>query len=106
MRTSISFVPNNLTNNGRPWNYPIFLSAVPFIGAVAAGCCCVVKLSEISLHFSQTMAELVPKYLDTRAFRIVLGAVPETTRLLQLKCKISSSFFHSDPNILQSHRAS
>ncbi|KAF8922502.1 aldehyde dehydrogenase [Mucidula mucida] len=68
-----------------PWNYPIFLSAVPLIGAIAAGCCCVVKLSEISPHFSDVMAGLLPQYLDSRAFRVVLGAVPETTRLLELK---------------------
>ncbi|KAF9044755.1 aldehyde dehydrogenase [Hymenopellis radicata] len=68
-----------------PWNYPIFLSAVPLIGAIAAGCCCVVKLSEISPHFSDVMAGLLQQYLDPRAFRVVLGAIPETTRLLELK---------------------
>jgi acyl-CoA reductase-like NAD-dependent aldehyde dehydrogenase len=31
------------------------------------------------------MAELMPKYLDTSAFAIVNGAVPETTALLNLR---------------------
>ncbi|KAG6331416.1 hypothetical protein ID866_7675 [Astraeus odoratus] len=68
-----------------PWNAPMFLSFQPLIGAIAAGCCAVVKLSEAVPHFSKLMAELFPKYLDSSAYRIVNGAVPETTKLLELQ---------------------
>ncbi|TFY78986.1 hypothetical protein EWM64_g5029 [Hericium alpestre] len=68
-----------------PWNYPMILSLQPLIGAIAAGCTAVVKPSELSPHYSQTLAELLPKYLDTSAFRVVNGGVEETTALLEMK---------------------
>jgi acyl-CoA reductase-like NAD-dependent aldehyde dehydrogenase len=55
------------------------------IGAIAAGCTAVVKPSEVSANTSAILAELLPKYLDTDAYRIVNGAVPESTKLLELK---------------------
>ncbi|KAA1467038.1 aldehyde dehydrogenase [Dentipellis sp. KUC8613] len=68
-----------------PWNYPMVLSLQPLIGAIAAGCCAVVKPSEISSHYSQLLAELFPKYLDPSAYRVVNGGVEETTEVLKLK---------------------
>ncbi|KAK7050260.1 aldehyde dehydrogenase, partial [Favolaschia claudopus] len=68
-----------------PWNYPMTLSLQPLIGAIAAGCCAVLKPSEISPHYSALLATLTPRYLDSKAFRIVLGGVPETTKLLELQ---------------------
>ncbi|KAF7337347.1 Aldehyde dehydrogenase [Mycena sanguinolenta] len=68
-----------------PWNFPVVLSLQPLIGAIAAGCCAVLKPSEISPHFSALVAELFPKYLDPNAYRVVLAAVPETTKLLELQ---------------------
>ncbi|KAF9235408.1 aldehyde dehydrogenase [Melanogaster broomeanus] len=68
-----------------PWNYPVILTFQPLIGAIAAGCCAVVKPSEAVPHFSQLIAELLPKYLDPSAYRIVNGAVPEGAQLLDLQ---------------------
>lgn len=70
-----------------PWNYPVILSLQPLYGAIAAGCCAVIKPSEFAPHYSALLAKLVPKYLDNEAFRVVEGAVPEITRLLELQCK-------------------
>lgn len=70
----------------RPWNYPLILSLQPLYGAIAAGCCAVIKTSEIAPHYSSLLAQLLPKYLDTDAYRVVEGAVPEITRLLELQC--------------------
>ncbi|XP_006455963.1 hypothetical protein AGABI2DRAFT_195248 [Agaricus bisporus var. bisporus H97] len=68
-----------------PWNYPLILSLQPLYGAIAAGCCAVIKTSEIAPHYSSLLAQLLPKYLDTDAYRVVEGAVPEITRLLELQ---------------------
>jgi len=65
------------------WNYPIQLILSPLIPALAAGNCAVIKPSEIAPATSALMAELVPKYLDERAVRVVEGAVEETTELLK-----------------------
>jgi aldehyde dehydrogenase (NAD+) len=69
----------------RPWNYPIFLSLQPIIGAVAAGCPAALKPSEISPAVSSVLADLFSKYLDPSAYRVLNGGVPETTHLLKLK---------------------
>ncbi|KAI0053240.1 aldehyde dehydrogenase [Auriscalpium vulgare] len=68
-----------------PWNFPVHLLFEPLIGALAAGCTAVIKPSEVAPHNAALMAELVPKYLDHSAVRVVNGSVPETTRLLELK---------------------
>ncbi|KAJ7621736.1 Aldehyde/histidinol dehydrogenase [Mycena polygramma] len=69
----------------RPWNYPYVTTMLPLIGAIAAGCTCIVKPSEFVPSCAQLLADLFPKYLDSSAYRIVNGSVPETTALLELK---------------------
>jgi aldehyde dehydrogenase (NAD+) len=64
----------------------MILSLQPLIGAIAAGCCAVLKPSEIAPHYSALLSELAPKYLNSNAFKIVLGGVPQTTKLLELQC--------------------
>ncbi|MBV8802804.1 MAG: aldehyde dehydrogenase family protein, partial [Gammaproteobacteria bacterium] len=68
-----------------PWNYPIQLSLMPLVGALAAGNCVVLKPSELAEHTSQLLTSKLPKYLDYRYFRVVQGGVPETTELLKQK---------------------
>lgn len=69
----------------RPWNYPLFLSLQPIIGAISAGCPALLKPSEIGPGVSSVLADIFPKYLDPSAYRIINGGVPETTYLLRLK---------------------
>lgn len=68
-----------------PWNYPIFLTIGPMVGAIAAGCTAVIKPSEMAAHTAKIMTELLPRYLDSRAYTIINGAVHETTKLLENK---------------------
>ncbi len=69
----------------RPWNYPLVLSLQSLYAAIAAGCPAVVKPSELAPAFSTTLAQLLPKYLDPRAYAVVCGGVPETTKVLEYK---------------------
>ncbi|KAG6918470.1 hypothetical protein DXG01_014097 [Tephrocybe rancida] len=68
-----------------PWNYPMILSLQPLCGAISAGCCAVVKVSEFAPNYGGLLARLLPKYLDQSTYRVVLGAVPEATKLLELQ---------------------
>jgi len=68
-----------------PWNYPISLPILGVLAAISAGNCVVLKLSEVSEHCSVLLAELIPKYMDNRCIKVVLGAIPEATALLKLK---------------------
>ncbi|KAJ7889922.1 Aldehyde/histidinol dehydrogenase [Mycena olivaceomarginata] len=83
--TTIYTRPKGLILIIGPWNYPYVTAMLPLIGAIAAGCTAIVKPSEFNPACAQLLADLFPKYLDASAYRIVNGAVPETTALLDLK---------------------
>lgn len=68
-----------------PWNYPVYLSLMPLVGAVAAGNCVVLKPSEISKNTEKVLAEVLPRYLDQSCFAVVLGGPEETQQLLEHK---------------------
>ncbi|KAJ1066241.1 hypothetical protein K5549_018478, partial [Capra hircus] len=66
-----------------PWNYPLNLSLVPLVGALAAGNCVVLKPSEISKNTEKVLAKVLPRYLDQSCFAVVLGGPEETGQLLE-----------------------
>ncbi|KAJ8670410.1 hypothetical protein QAD02_001669 [Eretmocerus hayati] len=65
------------------WNYPLQLTLVPVMGAIAGGNCVIIKPSEISVATSKLISELLPKYLDNECYKVILGGVSETTELLK-----------------------
>src|SRR5438876_692627 len=65
------------------WNYPVMMTLSPLIGAISAGNTAVIKPSEVAAATAELISRLVPEYLDRSAFSVVLGAVPETTALLE-----------------------
>ncbi|WCJ37755.1 Aldehyde dehydrogenase [Euphorbia peplus] len=89
--TSISTYPSSAKIVSEPlgvvlvistWNFPFLLSVEPVIGAIAAGNAVVLKPSEIAPATSHLLVKLFEKYLDPSAIRVVEGAVPQTSALL------------------------
>ncbi|KZP11668.1 aldehyde dehydrogenase [Athelia psychrophila] len=68
-----------------PWNYPVMLSLQALIGAISAGCCAVVKPSEIVPSYARLIETLIRKYLDNSAYRVVNGAPAQAMELLRLQ---------------------
>ena len=66
-----------------PWNYPVNLALAPLIGAIAGGNTALLKPSEVAPATSAALAQLVRTHLDPAWVRVVEGAVPETTLLLE-----------------------
>ncbi|MDJ0751262.1 MAG: aldehyde dehydrogenase family protein [Woeseiaceae bacterium] len=66
------------------WNYPLQLTLAGLAAAIAAGNCAVIKPSELSPAASAITVRLVEEYLDRDCFKVVEGAVPETSALLEL----------------------
>ncbi|KAI5805872.1 Aldehyde/histidinol dehydrogenase [Geopyxis carbonaria] len=66
------------------YNYPVQLTLGPAVGAIAAGCTVVMKPSEMTPHSAAIMRSIVEQ-LDPECYTIVNGAIPETTKLLELK---------------------
>jgi acyl-CoA reductase-like NAD-dependent aldehyde dehydrogenase len=79
------------------WNEPLMLTFGPLAPALAAGNTAVIKPSELSVATSALVAELVPKYMDTKAVAVVEGAVPETTALLDQHWDLI--FFTGSPQV-------
>ncbi|KAF4447583.1 hypothetical protein F53441_8911 [Fusarium austroafricanum] len=67
------------------WNFPFLLTLQPVIAAVAAGCCIVIKPSELATNSERVMANLVASYMDETAIRLVTGGPEETTKILKYK---------------------
>uniref|UniRef100_A0A8C5FP39 Aldehyde dehydrogenase n=1 Tax=Gadus morhua TaxID=8049 RepID=A0A8C5FP39_GADMO len=65
------------------WNYPWAVTLFPLIGAIAAGNAAVVKPSEVCVHTSKVMEELLNAYLDKELYPVVTGGVQETQELLK-----------------------
>jgi len=80
-----------------PWNYPVFLTLGPVIGAISAGDCVVVKPSEHAPATSALLARLLPKYLDPGAVAVIEGEAA-TTQLL-LDQGFDHAFFTGGPEI-------
>jgi len=67
-----------------PFNGPLLLLLRPAITALAAGNCCVLKLSEKLNSTSALLLDLVPKYFEPDAVAAVTGHREEVTGLLKL----------------------
>lgn len=80
-----------------PWNYPLNLTLVPLVGAIAAGNCVVLKPSEISKSIEKILAEVLPRYLDQSCFAVALGGPEETARLLEHR--FDYIFFTGSPHV-------
>lgn len=65
------------------WNYPLQLTLMPLVGALAGGNCALVKPSELSIKTAEILEKLWPKYFDQNFIALVNGGVPETTELLK-----------------------
>jgi len=79
------------------WNYPIMLTLSPLVGAIAGGNAAVIKPSDMAPATATVLAQLVPEYLDTNAFSVVLGGRAETTALLEQKW--DHIFFTGSPTV-------
>jgi len=67
------------------WNYPVQLTLSPLMGAICAGCCAVVKPSEVAPSSSAVMKKYFDLFLDPLCYRTVEGASDTATALLNLK---------------------
>ncbi len=73
------------------WNYPIQLSLLPAITAIAAGNTVVLKPSELPSKTSGVLAKIINENFPANFFHVVEGGIPETTELLN--CTFDKIFF-------------
>ncbi len=67
------------------WNYPINLTIIPLVGAIAAGNTVLLKPSEIASHTSAMIARILNQTFDERIVKVVEGGAAITTEYLGYK---------------------
>lgn len=67
------------------------------IAAISAGCCVMVKPSEIAAASQDLVVDMIPKYLDSSAIRVVTGGPKETTFILEQR--FDQIFYTGSPNV-------
>ncbi len=91
---NIGFAPNKSYRNPEPygvvlivapWNYPINLSLMPLIGAIAAGNCAVVKCSAKCPHTGAVLAEMLASVFPDEHVAMVNASRAECGDLLRQK---------------------
>jgi len=80
-----------------PWNYPLQLSFVPLIGAIAAGNRCFLKPSEKSHTASRLMHHLITHYFSSEEICVVEGEAETAQALLEMEW--DHIFFTGSPEV-------
>lgn len=64
------------------WNYPLQLTLMPLVGAIAAGNCAILKPSELAPHTAQVISKLIGKQFDPNYIRVIEGGIDTSQALL------------------------
>src|SRR4029434_708265 len=67
-----------------PWNFPLGLVMGPVAAAIAAGNCCMVKLTDLCPATAAVAARIIKESFDEREVALFEGGVDVATALLEL----------------------
>jgi aldehyde dehydrogenase (NAD+) len=67
-----------------PWNFPLGLAFGPLAAAIAAGNCCMVKLTDLCPATAGVAAKIIKKTFEEREVALFEGGVDVATALLEL----------------------
>jgi len=81
------------------WNYPIQLTLMPLVGAIAAGNCVVLKPPSLkhAKACAEAIAELIPKYMDQSCIRVLEDEGDRVMAEAILKQRYDKIFFTGGP---------
>lgn len=93
----IKYEPKGVCLIISPWNFPINLTFVPLVSAIAAGNTVIIKPSEMTPHASKLMAKIVKELFDEDEVALVEGEVETSEELLKLP--FNHIFFTGSPSV-------
>jgi aldehyde dehydrogenase (NAD+) len=96
-RSRVMIQPKGVVLILSPWNFPVNLSFLPLVSAVAAGNAVVLKPSEHTLHTSAVMARIVAEVFPPEEVRLFEGGVDVAEALLELP--FNHIFFTGSPAV-------
>lgn len=82
-KSRIYYEPRGVALIIGPWNYPLQLALAPLVSAIAAGCCAIVKPSELAPHTAALLTKIITETFAPEFVTVIEGGIPETTELLQ-----------------------
>ncbi len=104
-RSKIVYEPLGVALIIAPWNYPFQLTLNPLVGAIAAGCCAMVKPAPATSATSRIMETIIRECFESNYVDIVQGRREVNTMLLEQRYDII--FFTGSPSLgkIVSHAA-
>lgn len=97
IRCELHYEPRGSALIIAPWNYPVFLTFVPLVSAVAAGCTAILKPSEMTPNLSALIEEMVRDNFDEAEVAVFQGDASVATELLELP--FDHIFYTGNPQI-------
>ncbi|KAM9810645.1 aldehyde dehydrogenase family 3 member B1 [Neosynchiropus ocellatus] len=67
------------------WCSPVQMCLVPLVGAIAAGNCAIIRPSDSAANTAELLHRLVPHYLDSECFYVILTATNDLPEIVELK---------------------
>jgi len=80
-----------------PWNYPVNLTIMPLIGAIAAGNCAIIKPSSSSSNTSKVLAKMLASCFDEKFVSVFTGDSKVAEALLEEE--FDYIFFTGSPSV-------
>ena len=68
-----------------PWNYPFQLIMVPLIGAIASGCCSILKPPDFAYDTSKIIKKIISETFDEKYIKVIEADGSGTQKLLELQ---------------------
>jgi aldehyde dehydrogenase (NAD+) len=96
-RSHIQYEPKGVVLIIAPWNYPLNLTLVPLVYAIAAGNAVVLKPSEISPHTSAYIKEMITELFDESEVSVFEGDAGVAQELLDHP--FNHIFFTGSPKV-------
>ncbi len=95
--SKIIYEPKGVALILAPWNFPFMLTVGPLVSAIAAGCCAIVKPSEMTPNTSDLIRNMAQELFDEREIAICLGDYTVAQALLKLP--FHHIFFTGSPQV-------
>ncbi len=89
--------PYGVVLNISSWNFPLNLTLIPLVGAIASGNCCILKVSEYSKNVAIVLRKMLKEIYDER-YVIVLNGDKEQVQKL-INAGVNYIFFTGSNNV-------
>ena len=93
----ITYEPKGVCLIMAPWNFPVNLLFVPLVSAIAAGNTVILKPSEVTVHTSYVLKQIVETVFNSNEVVLAEGGVEESQELLKLP--FNHIFFTGSPTV-------